>query len=85
MHAKNDSVRVKTVYFIPSYIFSHMIVHMLGILNERRAHIRFLSFKLSIFVCAMGVKSVRKGGKKGNDNEPKSIPPTTPFIEDVHR
>lgn len=32
-HGKNDSVRVETVYFILSYIFSHMIVHMLGILN----------------------------------------------------
>lgn len=30
---KNDSLTVKTVYIIPSYIFSHMIVHMLGILN----------------------------------------------------
>lgn len=30
---QNDSLSGENVYFIPSYIFSHMIVHMLGILN----------------------------------------------------
>lgn len=31
----------KDVYFIPSYIFFHMIVHMLGILNDCEDYTKF--------------------------------------------
>lgn len=78
----NDSLRAKTVYIIPSYIFSQMIVHMLRILSE------YFALPQSVSVCVM-VKVVqtvaREGRKEGNDNEPKSIPPTTPFAIDVCR
>lgn len=51
----NDSLTVKTVYIIPSYIFSHMIVHMLGILNGMCAGKR-ISFGRSVDVCSARIR-----------------------------
>lgn len=83
---------VKHVYFIPSYIFSHMIVHMLRILNGcveiswfilgvpvriYPRKYRLAESHISNRVCGGG----KRGGgekKKSNDNEPKSMPTASP-------
>jgi hypothetical protein len=48
---RNDSLSGGSVYFIPSYIFSHMIVHMLGILNGyMKKYISFFNPKMCVLI-----------------------------------